>query len=68
MDFPASPFAREGESRQRYVENVEDGADDLSGGHKTDTSGGTHAVTAGTEPLDESGRLAGQTCVGDVRW
>jgi hypothetical protein len=36
-------------------------------GHKTDTSGRTHAVTAGTEPLDESGRFAGQTCAGRVR-
>jgi hypothetical protein len=29
-------------------------------GHKTDTSARTHAVTTGTEPLDESGRFAGQ--------
>ena len=56
------PLPREGNSVSVSLKPQDRALTTLRRGHKTDTSGRTHSVTAGTEPVDESGCFVRQTC------
>jgi hypothetical protein len=53
--------------QKRQVASAPPRASAWRGGHKTDTSGRPHAVTAGTQPFDEKAGYAGQRWVNNVR-